>query len=160
MTAIGPSHVYRVKSPSVVARVIDGEALLIAFETGAYFSARGSGAAIVAGVLAGKSVSRIIDGFAPTDSFPRAEIARLVLLFVQQLSDEGLVVVDSPNEPVPDPPGQGCGEQGVEVRQAEELAFDPPLLEKYRDLEDLLVLDPIHDVDAAGWPSAGARKHP
>ena len=36
------------------------------------------------------------------------------------------------------------------------LEFAPPRLEKYSDLEDLLVLDPIHDVDEAGWPIAKA----
>jgi hypothetical protein len=26
-------------------------------------------------------------------------------------------------------------------------------LNKYTDMQDLLLLDPIHEVDAAGWPS-------
>lgn len=128
--------------------MIDGEALLIAFETGAYFSARGTGAAIIEAVLDAKPVSRIIGGFTPTDSFPREEIERLVTLFMQELRNEGLVVVAPPFE----------GASDLQEQEFGRLAFDPPVLEKYRDLEDLLVLDPIHDVDAAGWPSVGARK--
>jgi hypothetical protein len=27
-----------------------------------------------------------------------------------------------------------------------------PLLRKYTDMRDLLLLDPIHDVDEQGWP--------
>lgn len=148
MTAADASNFYRLKSPSVVARVIDGEAILIAFETGTYFSARGSGAAIVERVLTPTPVSRIIRAFTPTDSFPRAEITRHVLLFLQQLRDEGLVVADAPRDDAPDEQAQAPGG----------LRFEPPALEKYRDLEDLLVLDPIHDVDAAGWPSTKARQ--
>jgi hypothetical protein len=30
--------------------------------------------------------------------------------------------------------------------------FVPPVLERYDDMEDLLLLDPVHDVDAQGWP--------
>jgi len=147
MLTLDPSNVYRLKAPSVVARVIDGEAILIAFESGTYFSARGSGAAIVEGVLASTPISRIIGAFTPTDSFPRAEITRHVLLFMQQLCEEGLVV--------PDAQAEDAAEDGQEPRG---LVFDPPTLEKYRDLEDLLVLDPIHDVDAMGWPEAKARR--
>jgi hypothetical protein len=31
-------------------------------------------------------------------------------------------------------------------------AFQPPTLESYNDMQDLLLLDPIHDVDDMGWP--------
>ena len=31
-------------------------------------------------------------------------------------------------------------------------AFETPVLEKYTDMAELLLLDPIHDVDATGWP--------
>jgi hypothetical protein len=39
-------------------------------------------------------------------------------------------------------------------------AFEPPLLEKFDDLQDLILLDPVHEVlEEEGWPharSAGA----
>lgn len=30
--------------------------------------------------------------------------------------------------------------------------YCPPMLHRYSDIEDLLLLDPIHDVDDSGWP--------
>ena len=30
--------------------------------------------------------------------------------------------------------------------------FHPPVLNVFSDMQDLLLLDPIHDVDATGWP--------
>ena len=30
--------------------------------------------------------------------------------------------------------------------------YSPPVLNSYTDMEELLLLDPIHDVDQAGWP--------
>jgi hypothetical protein len=32
--------------------------------------------------------------------------------------------------------------------------FEMPKLSKYTDMEDLLALDPIHEVDEMGWPNA------
>ena len=31
--------------------------------------------------------------------------------------------------------------------------FQEPALQKYTDMEDLLLLDPIHEVDDTGWPN-------
>jgi len=31
-------------------------------------------------------------------------------------------------------------------------AFEKPKLQKFTDMQDLLLLDPIHEVDEAGWP--------
>jgi hypothetical protein len=31
--------------------------------------------------------------------------------------------------------------------------FEIPALEKYTDMEELLLLDPIHEVDETGWPN-------
>jgi hypothetical protein len=31
-------------------------------------------------------------------------------------------------------------------------AFAPPTLEQYTDMQELLLLDPIHEVDEQGWP--------
>ena len=34
--------------------------------------------------------------------------------------------------------------------------FVPPTLEKYTDMQDLVLLDPVHEVDERGWPHAQA----
>jgi hypothetical protein len=65
--------------------------------------------------------------------------------FVSELSNEGIIVpleTDGPNGHPPaapefaTPPG----------------AFGPPRLQKFTDMQELLLLDPIHEVDEAGWP--------
>jgi len=33
-------------------------------------------------------------------------------------------------------------------------AFEPPVLTTFSDMQELLWLDPIHEVDDAGWPIA------
>ena len=37
--------------------------------------------------------------------------------------------------------------------------YESPCLESYTDMEDLLLLDPIHDVGKTGWPDL-LRKRP
>jgi hypothetical protein len=36
--------------------------------------------------------------------------------------------------------------------------YRSPAIERFDDLEELLVLDPIHEVDEAGWPVTPADK--
>ena len=47
---------------------------------------------------------------------------------------------------------QGKAEPQPQPRSPEGTAFNPPVLSVYSDMEDLLLLDPIHDVDETGWP--------
>jgi hypothetical protein len=48
------------------------------------------------------------------------------------------------------------GETAVDLQPSnnghDKPSFTPPLLHKYSDMQELLLLDPIHDVDEAGWP--------
>jgi hypothetical protein len=38
------------------------------------------------------------------------------------------------------------------VPQTEKKHFVAPCLHKYTDMQELLLIDPIHDVDDYGWP--------
>ena len=37
---------------------------------------------------------------------------------------------------------------------SERLAFTPPKLERYTDMQEIILLDPVHKVDSQGWPRA------
>ena len=37
--------------------------------------------------------------------------------------------------------------------EIERPVFKPPLLKRYTDMQELLILDPIHEVDDTGWPA-------
>ena len=39
-------------------------------------------------------------------------------------------------------------------KNIKKMRFEAPALQVYTDMEDLLLLDPIHEVDEMGWPSA------
>lgn len=131
----------RVNAPTAACQVIDGEAVLIHFDTGGYFSSLGSGGEIIRLLELGQTVEQTIALLSERYAFASAQIESSVRAFVDELVEEQLFV-----------PGQGeRAPAHVELR-LDALDFTPPKLEKYRELEDLLKLDPIHDVDPAGWP--------
>jgi hypothetical protein len=73
-----------------------------------------------------------------------------VNLFIQQLQQEGLVIpVD--NKLADSSLPQNWKEQ-ITAKESKAI-FNAPVLNKYTDMQDLLLLDPIHEVDATGWPS-------
>ncbi len=122
---------YEVNKPDVVDESVDGEVLIVHLGTGAYYSSRGAGDVAWRLLSAGKSVAE-----AATSHGLETEALNS---FVAQLVAEDLVRArtSAPSD-VPDlAPVAGV-----------------PTLEKYTDMQELLLLDPIHDVEEAGWPKA------
>jgi hypothetical protein len=68
-----------------------------------------------------------------------------VSAFIDQLVAEALVDA----EPAPE-----AGDDMTAASAAAPQEFVEPLLQKYTDMEEMLLLDPIHEVDEHGWPSA------
>jgi hypothetical protein len=141
---------FRLNAPRVASQIIDGEAVLIHFETGCYYSAGKLGAEILHLAEEKKPVRQIVTELAGRYAAEPESIERSVTDFIGQLCDEQLVV----SEPgaggfAADPPAaQKTGSSEAK------LPFEVPVLQKFTDLEDLLLLDPIHDADEAGWPVA------
>jgi hypothetical protein len=140
---------YRVNTPSVVHEVIDGEAVIVNLDTGVYYSVDGIGADIWSLIDAGAEIGQATDVVAARYVGDRGQIEQGVIEFVDQLRAEALVVPRSPDEAwqsVEVPPSTG-------IESVDGLQFEKPVLMKYTDMEDLLLLDPIHDVDDTGWPN-------
>ena len=131
---------YEVNKPDVVEESIDGEALIVHLGTGAYYSARGAGDVawrVFAGGGTVLDATKALAGGAGA-SEDLAEVKR----FLDELVSEGLLRPRSTPAAALPPP-------------ATPAVFTAPLLEKFTDMQDLLLLDPIHDVDdATGWPHA------
>jgi hypothetical protein len=136
---------YRPNRPRIVDETIDGEALIIDMVNGAYFSCVGASAVAWTALSSGATVDEIADLLAAAYRVPTADARRDVEQFVAALLDDMLLV--APAEPTPPP-----AERPPIVLGALGGAYEPPRLEKYTDLADLILLDPVHDVSVAGWP--------
>ena len=130
---------YEVNKPEVVDESVDGEALIVHLGTGAYYSARGTADAAWTWFAAGASATEVAEALADGAGVDAA--GQAVRAFLDDILAEGLM------RPRSTPPA------AMPVHAPG--PFSAPLLEKFTDMQDLLLLDPIHDVDdAQGWPNA------
>jgi hypothetical protein len=134
----------RVNAPEVIHETIDGEVILIQIETGYYYSLAGSGARMWRLLERGRSIGEVAAALEETHG-SSPEIARAVERLTAELCDETLL------EPL---------NGDVELPSDDEVAvseaagpFAPPVLERYEDMQDFLLVDPIHEVDDTGWPN-------
>lgn len=130
---------YRVNSHDIVSEVIEGEVIAIDLAGGAYYSLRGS-AAEAWRLLA----SRPADLDAVIDLFGGAGNREALTALIDRLREERLIV---PAEEGGDP-ANGAPEGPLD--------YTEPIFEKYDDMQDYFLLDPIHDVGEAGWPRLAA----
>ena len=130
-------------APRVGGEVIDGEAVLIDFVSGAYFSLRGPGVVVWESLAEGGTADRakaaVRRAHAGDEQAMDDYVERLVEALV---AAELLVAAD----------GEGAGADEPSAVVGDPVPFEPLPLEKFTDMEQLLLLDPIHEVDEAGWP--------
>jgi coenzyme PQQ synthesis protein D (PqqD) len=136
-------EVYRVNSPRVIFEIIDGELIMVHMDRGAYYTADDVGAAVWDLITSGCTVAEMCRWLAARYEGGAQEIEAGVQSFIERLRAEDLI---SPAEATD---GQAMPAPPVAIQRGR---FHPPDLQSYRDMEDMLALDPIHDVEAAGWP--------
>jgi hypothetical protein len=133
---------YRVNAPTVAAETVDGEVLMIHLDSGNYYSLRAVGASIWEALELGVPLAEIASTL--RDSYGGDATGELLDEFVDQLVREDLlaaVAEPTPRGPTPWKPPTLDGE------------FVGPRLEKFTDMQHLILLDPVHEVDAGqGWP--------
>lgn len=132
--------------PEIVHETVDGEVIAIDLANGSYYSLAGSGPVIWE--LLGQGASEAEIGVALADRFEAgdAEIATAVSALLAQLRENGLIVSEVDTAAAP----------AAVDDSTEKEPFEPPRLERYTDMKDYFLLDPIHEVDTAGWPRPAA----
>ncbi len=143
---------FRINTPRVIYEIIDQEAIIIDFDTGAYYSLDEIGSEIWSLIEKGATVSQIIDVISNSYSGDHVEVADEVDRFITELKEENLIVSSSM-----DPYTESQEMQVESGDDYERPPFRKPALSKYSDMQELLLLDPIHEVDETGWPSAKAE---
>jgi hypothetical protein len=132
---------FRVNEPHVISEVIEGEVIILNFEQGSYYSLNESGMAVWQGILDGLGRNDLLRLLARRYDCVEATLERDLSQLLKTLEEEQLIV-------------QNAGPANTITMDAEgsRSTYVKPHLDKFTDLQDLLLLDPIHDVDEAGWP--------
>ena len=130
---------YKLDTKALTFEKFDDELIVINLARGTYSSLTGSAPAIF-DLLAEARSAPDIARFFGVDPSESPERVTEITAFLTLLADNGFVasVADGPSTP-PLP---------------SQLAWSEPAIEIFHDLSDLMLLDPIHEVDAeAGWPT-------
>jgi hypothetical protein len=137
---------YQIDRTRIIFEQFEDETVLVNTETGYYYSLSNTGSEILRLLEEGCSADdlpTILFG-SSEDTHQRRDIAEK---FVERLVDESIIMLRAPDyssnigrEPSPAPYGEG-------------VEYVPPVLERFDDVRDLLLIDPIHQVDQEyGWP--------
>jgi hypothetical protein len=121
---------YKIAGPDIVHESFGGDLVVLNLLSGQYFGLNASGAALWSAIIEGQDTASL-----SADDTTK----QMASDFVTQLLDHELIVRD-------DLAGEGAPTASISL-------LIPPTIEAYDDLSDLIVADPIHDVDQnAGWP--------
>lgn len=131
---------YTTQVPMLSSRQFDNEVILANFDTGIYYSLSGTAADVWLGLKSGAASEEVVSAFSATYSNDAQTAKISVSRFIEELLTEKLVA-PLENAPERHPWSPKASEQ-----------FKNPKIERFDDLRDLLLLDPIHDVGEAGWP--------
>jgi Coenzyme PQQ synthesis protein D (PqqD) len=128
---------FRIDPAKVVHETVDGETILIHLDTGNYYSLTGVGADVWRLAVAGHSAAEIASALAAAYDDGAEVIGAAVGGLVADLEAERLL---EPADVVPVPPPvlapNGAG------------PFVAPVLERYEDMQEYLLVDPIHEIEA------------
>jgi hypothetical protein len=134
--------IYSTASNAIVHEFLDDEVIIANLKTGCYFSVRGSGIPIwqllIAGVDSGALPARLASHYGDLPTRCMSEIQA----FINSVSADGLLVtVDDTTQDA---------DAALDIHFPS--AYLTPVIEKYDEMTDLLMLDPVHEVDEQGWP--------
>lgn len=141
-------NIYRINHSQIVNETIDGEVIIINLNKGHYFSLNGVGAKIWSYLKLGTSGNQIISNLKYNYDDSNNLIEPTIKKLLSQLTNEELINAYDANKSTADT----SSKESISINSNQKEIFVEPVLEKYTDMEDLLLLDPIHDVDEQGWP--------
>ena len=149
--------VLRVNTPTVAFELVDDETIVINFVSGAYHSLRGVASEAWQCIANATTRDGLLTAMGARYEGDPDHIRNAMDAFVDELAAADLIAFGPPGATTvtaaPTPPN------GREP-------FAPPLIETFGDMQDYLLMDPIHEVDSSGWPNAlpdpgdGGRSQP
>jgi hypothetical protein len=130
---------YTITSRKVAHEIIDGEVIVIHFDSGNYYSFEGVSSQLWQWIAAGASRQQIWNAFRVLEPDQSESLDAFIdSLVKEELLEENL---------------SGAGQEPAAPLPIGEIAFESPKFAKYNDMQNLLLSDPIHDVDETGWPN-------
>jgi hypothetical protein len=137
---------YEVNAPGVVFERFEDETVLIQLDSGRYYTLDRVGSLVWELLARPLAVGGVAAALARAFRTEPVAVEAAVRELIGQLEGEQLL------RPRTDAAAGEPGDPTLEVPEG--AAFAPPRLTRYDDMQEILLLDPVHDVDERGWPSA------
>lgn len=132
---------YQVNRPEIVSDLIDGEVILLNLKAGTYYNLEHTASTLWQWLEAGADRASLLAEL--TRAYPQQSRLEADLdEWISELLSHQLIV------PAVRPPGAGPAFAPTYLR---------PRVCAHADMQELLLLDPVHEVGEAGWPTLPAR---
>ena len=135
---------FRHNSPPIIQETIEQETIMVNLETGSYYSLNPVATCIWSAIEGGSDTAEIPGVVAQRFSVDVATADPDVRAFIDRLVEHELIVPRN-DDASAGPPADDAADSA--------LPYEAPVLHHYTDMQELLLLDPVHEVDAAGWPA-------
>lgn len=130
---------------NVAHETFEGELVVVNLETGRYYAMDGEAADIFKLCIQIVSLDEMVEALSGNYQMEDpVSVTQSVVKFLESLKDEGIV-----EETV----GRPAATHAPMLESASKKLFLTPRFDIHNDMQDLLMLDPVHEVDESGWPS-------
>jgi hypothetical protein len=127
---------------NIISDLFGEEVVLVNLDSGVYYSLRGSATEMWIRIQNNYSISEILADLSTLYDLNSEELTNQINLFIEQLIDEKLIKSSQSMKKV---------ELAFDTNNSK-ISFPSPILEVFSDMQEILLLDPVHDVDKSGWP--------
>lgn len=134
---------YVVDHTNISSEDFDGETVCVNFGTGTYFGLGGSAGPILAYFASPRTKDEALQFVIRHYGVETARVQDEISHFIAELIGQKILIADDGREHPEEQP------QTMEPGSG----YEPPRLEIHTDLQELIMLDPVHEADPEhGWP--------
>lgn len=138
---------YKIDESKVISETIDGETIIINLNTGDYYGANITAAIIWDQIKANNSTEAIIQYFLDHYNEDEIVIKESVVEIIDLLLKDNLIFELELAEGI----SNKNNKESLKLQEKE--IFIKPKIDQYDDMKEMLLADPIHDVNEYGWPN-------
>lgn len=132
---------FRPNSPPVVHETVGDETIIVNLDAGVYYALNSSASRLWTELERGVPVAELVEDAARQSGASANEVEGAVQAFIDSLVAEELVVARE----------NGDQQAAASASWPAGAGFETPALERFTDMQELLLLDPIHDIGVGGW---------
>ncbi len=141
--ATGSEQSYEVAGEGVLWEAFEDEVVVINLDNGCYYALDAVGGSVFDLLVGGQPTEAVVDRLALSYEGEPDAMRAEVEGFTGRLVEAGVLRARDGGAPAP---------VAADAPPAAKEPFRAPQIRAYTDMQDLLMIDPIHDVDETGWP--------